>query len=286
MKSELENAVIAIRCAGFEPEHIGKTMNRIDVRSKNNYISTYFATTGTALYRKGSHDILTEKNIDVNRFIQFLMNPEHFAVIHDNKDIKEPEKSKDNNNRYESIIRAFNENCPDLPKVTKITPIRINAVKSILKHFTYQEVLSAFKKAQDSSFLKGEVKGAGHENWRCTFDWLMKETNMAKVLDGNYDNTKSHFKRVKTSNELLDVVDPETGQHYLYNISNEQSDPQTKKEIKMKDMFKKVFGFDVDESFRVCGFMDCKGKKCDSCEYKTMSAKEFWNAPYKTREGV
>lgn len=34
MKSELENAVIAIRCAEFEPERIGGIMNRIDVRSK------------------------------------------------------------------------------------------------------------------------------------------------------------------------------------------------------------------------------------------------------------
>ena len=41
-----------------------------------------------------------------------------------------------------------------------------------------------FEKAQASDFLKGK----NGNDWAATFDWLIKDANMAKVLDGNYDN--------------------------------------------------------------------------------------------------
>ena len=41
-----------------------------------------------------------------------------------------------------------------------------------------------FEKAENSSFLKG----ANNRNWSATFDWLIKDSNMAKTLDGNYDD--------------------------------------------------------------------------------------------------
>lgn len=36
--------------------------------------------------------------------------------------------------------------------------------------------------AEASSFLKGQ----NNRNWTATFDWLIADANMAKVLDGNY----------------------------------------------------------------------------------------------------
>ena len=36
--------------------------------------------------------------------------------------------------------------------------------------------------AEDSSFLKGN----NNRKWSATFDWLIADSNMAKVLDGNY----------------------------------------------------------------------------------------------------
>lgn len=44
-----------------------------------------------------------------------------------------------------------------------------------------------FEKAEASDFLKG----SNDRNWTATFDWLIKDANMAKVIDGNYDN-RSH----------------------------------------------------------------------------------------------
>ena len=44
-----------------------------------------------------------------------------------------------------------------------------------------------FEKAEASQFLKG----GNSRNWSATFDWLLKDGNIAKVLDGNYDDKQS-----------------------------------------------------------------------------------------------
>ena len=41
-----------------------------------------------------------------------------------------------------------------------------------------------FEMAEASDFLKGRNR----RNWSATFDWLIADANMAKVLDGNYNH--------------------------------------------------------------------------------------------------
>ena len=43
-------------------------------------------------------------------------------------------------------------------------------------------IVKLFENAENSSFLKG----SNDRNWTATFDWLIKDSNMAKVLEGNY----------------------------------------------------------------------------------------------------
>ena len=52
--------------------------------------------------------------------------------------------------------------------------------------YTLDDFRTLFEKAEASDFLKGGNK----RNWSATFDWLISDTNMAKVLDGNYDARK------------------------------------------------------------------------------------------------
>ena len=42
-----------------------------------------------------------------------------------------------------------------------------------------------FEKAEASEFLKGENDRA----WTADFDWLIRPTNMSKVLEGKYDGS-------------------------------------------------------------------------------------------------
>lgn len=95
------------------------------------------------------------------------------------------EKNKKENPK-DDIIKMFNELCISLPKVKTVTETRKKAAKSIMKKYSIEQIKEVFKKAEASDFLKGK----NNRYWKANFDWLMKDSNFAKVIDGNYDNKK------------------------------------------------------------------------------------------------
>jgi hypothetical protein len=68
------------------------------------------------------------------------------------------------------------------PKVTKLSEARKKVIKARLKTYSEDEIEETFVLAEQSDFLKGK----NDRNWNADFDWLMKDSNMAKVLDGKY----------------------------------------------------------------------------------------------------
>ena len=50
--------------------------------------------------------------------------------------------------------------------------------------YTLEDFKTLFEKAEASSFLKGK----NGRNWRASFDWIIKDANMTKVLEGTYDD--------------------------------------------------------------------------------------------------
>ena len=71
-----------------------------------------------------------------------------------------------------------------MSKVKSLSNARKKAIKARLNSYNIDAFEELFKKAEKSDFLKGK----NDRNWTATFDWLIKDSNMAKVLDGNYDN--------------------------------------------------------------------------------------------------
>ena len=106
---------------------------------------------------------------------------------------------------YDSVKSMYNEICVSFPRCTSLSDARKKTIKA---RFTSGYTLDAFKalfiKAEASSFLKGK----NSRNWSATFDWLIKDTNMAKVLDGNYDDQKGGEKHGQAPGN------PGEGQHY------------------------------------------------------------------------
>ena len=96
---------------------------------------------------------------------------------------KEEEREKIN---YQQIVDMFNALCPSLSSVKSLSDARKKAIKARMKTYTIDDFEALFKKAESSTFLKG----GNNRNWTANFDWLIKDSNMAKVLDGNYDNKK------------------------------------------------------------------------------------------------
>lgn len=91
----------------------------------------------------------------------------------------------DEEHSYQEIADSFNSICVSLKPIKTITKERKKAIKEILKSHPMSDLQSAFKKVEKSDFLKGVGR-----DWKASFDWLLKENNLVKVLEGNYDNTK------------------------------------------------------------------------------------------------
>ena len=97
---------------------------------------------------------------------------------------------------YEKIGEMYNRICKSFPRCTSLSDARKKAIKArFASGYTLMDFQREFEKAEASSFLKGQ----NNRNWRASFDWLLKDSNMAKVLDGNYDDHTAGSSPPKTS---------------------------------------------------------------------------------------
>lgn len=104
---------------------------------------------------------------------------------------------------YSRIVNMYNNTCVSFPKITKLSESRKKAIKARLNMYTYDDFQTLFSKAESSDFLKGN----NSRNWQATFDWLIKDTNIAKTLDGNYDNKTAQKQQVEESEENKEFMD-------------------------------------------------------------------------------
>ena len=84
----------------------------------------------------------------------------------------------------QQIADLYNDTCVSFPSVKTLSDTRKKAIKARLRVYSLEDFKTLFTKAEASDFLKG----SNDRNWAANFDWLIKDSNMAKVLDGNYDN--------------------------------------------------------------------------------------------------
>ena len=94
------------------------------------------------------------------------------------KEIEKREKRID----YQQIADMYNDTCVSFPKCTTLSDKRKKAIKARLNTYTVEDFKRLFELAEASNFLKGK----NNRDWSATFDWLIQDNNMAKVLDGNY----------------------------------------------------------------------------------------------------
>lgn len=97
----------------------------------------------------------------------------------------QPEQPPKERIAYKKIQDAYNATCVDLPTCRSLSEARKKAIAARYHSgYSFDDFVTLFKKAQASSFLRGK----NNRNWQANFDWLIKDANMAKVLDGNYDD--------------------------------------------------------------------------------------------------
>ena len=112
---------------------------------------------------------------------------------------------------YKGICNAFNEICVSFPSIRSLSEARKKAIKARLSTYSIDDFKTLFEKAEASSFLKG----SNNNNWTATFDWLIKDANMAKVLDGNYDDRKGGSNAGKNQTGRLSASSSEEYGTYL-----------------------------------------------------------------------
>lgn len=101
---------------------------------------------------------------------------------------------------YSEIQSLYSSLCKSFPKLTKLSDTRKKAIHArFAAGYKLEDFKRLFELAEASPFLKGK----NQRNWQATFDWLIKDANIAKVLDGNYN----------------DKPGPATGQKPTYDIS-------------------------------------------------------------------
>lgn len=105
--------------------------------------------------------------------------------------------------RYQQIADMYNDTCVSFPSLTKLSDRRKKAIRARFKSgYTLDDFQRLFEMAEESEFLKG----SNGRNWSATFDWLIQDGNMAKVLDGNYQNRASPKSRTDFD-EWADIID-------------------------------------------------------------------------------
>ena len=108
------------------------------------------------------------------------------------------ESARDEKINYQLIADMYNETCVSFPKLTILSDDRKKAIKARLNKYSVADFQTMFTKAEASDFLKG----ANNRNWTATFDWMIKDANMAKILDGNFDNKSGQAKAVKSYRDM------------------------------------------------------------------------------------
>ena len=110
--------------------------------------------------------------------------------IEEDKD-KELDKEVKEKVSYQQVVDLFHSICTSFPKIRSVSDARRKAIKARLNTYSLEDFKTVFENAEASSFLKG----SNDRNWTATFDWLIKDSNMAKVLEGNYADKGNRYGR-------------------------------------------------------------------------------------------
>lgn len=97
----------------------------------------------------------------------------------------ESQKADETSCPYSEIQSLYSSICKSYPKLTKLSDSRKKAIHArFAAGYTLDDFKRLFEMAESSQFLKGQ----NNRNWSANFDWLIKDANIAKVLEGNYNN--------------------------------------------------------------------------------------------------
>ena len=155
-----------------------QTLDQLEARKE--YMRDYMQG-----YREKQKQIASNVNGKVNSKVNSKVNVNSLDIdIEEDIDIDIDKEIEKKPIPYQEVINLYNSICKSYPKIKTLSEARKKAIKARLNTYSVDDFKIVFIKAEASDFLKGK----NNRNWSATFDWLLKDSNFCKVLDGNYDN--------------------------------------------------------------------------------------------------
>ena len=115
-------------------------------------------------------------------------------IVISEEDIEEEKELEKDRNKIstdlQSVVDLYHSICVSYPRIRSLSDARKKAIKARLKSYSLEDFRTVFENAEASSFLKGVDGG-----WKASFDWLIKEANMLKVMEGNYADKGKRYGR-------------------------------------------------------------------------------------------
>lgn len=171
---------------------------RLSVQSVRTAINHLKSTGEITCSGTAEYSIATVKNYDLYQQPTSETTSDQQAInkrpTNDQQQLKKDKESKNDKNdkedkevtiSYSEIQNLYSTICKSYPKCTKLSESRKQAIHArFASGYKLEDFKRLFEMAESSAFLKGK----NNRNWQANFDWLIKDANMAKVLDGNYRN--------------------------------------------------------------------------------------------------
>lgn len=173
---QFENGVIvikhwrmanALRKDRYTPTAFQEELSHLDIKDNGSY--TWLPDGCQVVAERLPQDRIGKDSIGEERKEEILPKP----VI---------SESNDSAPSVKEIIALYHSICKSYPTVKAVSEARKKAIKARLRVYSIDDFRKVFEMAEASAFLKG----GNNRNWTANFDWLIKDANFAKVLDGNY----------------------------------------------------------------------------------------------------
>ena len=89
---------------------------------------------------------------------------------------------------YNGLMEYYNSTFKNkLQQIKSMTEARKKAVKARISQYGKESIRTAFNLVLQSPFLLG----GNDRNWKCDFDWIFKQANYTKILEGNYNGKRT-----------------------------------------------------------------------------------------------
>ncbi len=134
-----------------------------------------------------------------------------------NKDLYN--KSLIDKEKVNEVIGLYHSICVSYPTIRAVSDARKKTILARLDTYSLEDFRTVFENAENSSFLKGSDGG-----WKASFDWLIKEANMLKVLEGNYADKPKRYGRKEP---VPGWMEPSLGDAELEAIQRVLNEPVT-----------------------------------------------------------